>query len=1158
LEPEAIIWTEGKTDWQHLKRAFQVLGNKSRIAFKEFEIDFGDDQLLKQCAALAHVPQEIPAIFIFDRDKDDTVKKVTNGDQGYKAWGNNVFSFAIPIPTHRRDQQGICIEFYYTDDELRTTDEKGRRLYLSSEFNLSSGRSLSDPNLSVGNKGKLSTVSNVRILDSDVFDAQSRNVALSKSDFAKNVVAGIGAFSRFRFDAFRAIFATVDEIVVQTENKFDLPFGDSDLFIASLKEKDPAQSLAAIVEASIRICKLTMMAFAAATLRHYEKRIVDESGADAKKVRPIKKVLSESFANPSLADLQKLARYSYHLIDEHAPSALHTLRSIIGQNPTLGPIGDLLDLLERLFPPPRRQVRIVNKGQLKKPLLDYVIPELSKYEGRLVEIVEKASAFATSEGVEKQSWILALSMLIELLKPLGAFTFRVRNIERVRNNSDEFDVLLTTYKNGRMRLQQVNQTYQDLKDDRLETYELVADENESIALDLFPFIVIKNNRLSYYSRTRAHGYEYTPVFDLDGQYLIPTKRKFSHLALRATISADLQGLFWTQVAPSTSSFGVKANIPTHGPVVGRRQQIAGIMEEIIQIPNQNGIVYGPGGVGKTALLIELSRQLYEGEETAVQVIFENIIWVSAKRDYYDPTLDVVESGQPQFQTLDNVLTTILEFHEFEDASGYDLDDKKWFVGEFLRDTKTLLILDNFESVAPAGQDEIVRFFGIEIKKLLRDKPDHFKLLVTSREMIPSGFHQINLRGLDKQESKELMQRLHEPYARSGQAQLTPEQLDAVYNATNGIPLIIKHCYGQIYEYNRSVDTVLKGLSSASNKVVDFSFSEIFDLLKHDDLQLRVVLLLEVSGRPLVLRQMMDILDAEENELAERVRRLVGFQCITRSSSGTDEKYAVNDEVRFFTRRLAQEHADLAAEINRKLANLPIEKRMEYSKPEFDAAVLFLEYMAQNHYVAAEDFIRESLRKHPASLLLNLHYAKFLKEVKRRTEEAIDRLEAIRSRSGNDPYVLRLLIAYQVDLVYPNFEQAHSYARELEDLAVNNPLISMELARFYLAWSTAIKLRFESDPLKEMLRRQQYKELADETIRFLKTVQRHDYEWYYLMAHSYYNKWDYERAIRNIDSAIAALPQGSPLFGSYRRLKLEITEKEAYHNTKYNTQSRTEM
>src|SRR5437016_2161903 len=177
--------------------------------------------------------------------------------------------------------------------------------------------------------------------------------------------------------------------------------------------------------------------------------------------------------------------------------------------------------------------------------------------------------------------------------------------------------------------------------------------------------------------------------------------------------------------------------------------IALLMDEVIQIANQNAIIYGPGGVGKTALLIELSKQLAIDETPP---LFKNVIWVSAKRDYYDPTRDSIEAGESQFHSLDNILAAILDFHGFEDAVAYDHDAKKWLVLELLRDDKTLLVLDNLESISAAGQQEIVRFFAVEAKKVLRRAPDQFKVLITSRELIPSGFHQVELKGLDKAES----------------------------------------------------------------------------------------------------------------------------------------------------------------------------------------------------------------------------------------------------------------------------------------------------------------------------------------------------------------------------------------------------------------------
>jgi hypothetical protein len=320
---EAIIWTEGKTDWQHLKRAFQALDIGSKLVFEESDSDWGDDQLLKQCAALARVAQPLPTIFIFDRDNDEIIRKVEDPTLGYKIWGNNVYSFAIPIPAHRSDQSAVCIEFYYTDDELRTPDEEGRRLFLSTEFNPTSGRHRADSRLSIGNKGKLPLEGKgvrARIVDSEVYDERSHNIALSKADFAKHVVAGNGAFSLFRFEAFRAIIAIIDSIIEQAREKIDLPFSDIETFFKGLEQLDTPQQFLEIVRAAIRACKLATMTFIATTFRHYEQRIIDESSTDAKKVQPIKQVLVQSFSQPALATLQRLARHCYYLVDEHAPA----------------------------------------------------------------------------------------------------------------------------------------------------------------------------------------------------------------------------------------------------------------------------------------------------------------------------------------------------------------------------------------------------------------------------------------------------------------------------------------------------------------------------------------------------------------------------------------------------------------------------------------------------------------------------------------------------------------------------------------------------------------------------------------------------------------------------------------------------------------------
>jgi RNA-directed DNA polymerase len=178
---DAVVWTEGKTDAQYLRRAGEVLGFQHHFDFP-VSVDMGDDQLFKQCVALSKASQSQPTIFIFDRDNPDVVSKVNDGERPYKSWGNNVFSFAIPVPDHRSGDSGVCIELYFNDRDLMISNVEGRRLFLSTEFNHASGRHLSETSLSVGHKGKLSPEkAKVKILDTEVYDVDHNNVALSKS-----------------------------------------------------------------------------------------------------------------------------------------------------------------------------------------------------------------------------------------------------------------------------------------------------------------------------------------------------------------------------------------------------------------------------------------------------------------------------------------------------------------------------------------------------------------------------------------------------------------------------------------------------------------------------------------------------------------------------------------------------------------------------------------------------------------------------------------------------------------------------------------------------------------------------------------------------------------------------------------------------------------
>ena len=212
----AQVWTEGKSDYNHLRAALAWLDEPNEYAglsvrFADHQDDMGDQELLRMCKTMARIFQPNPVIFIFDRDNPRIVDQVSSESEGYKEWGNNVFSFTIPVPEHRRDNPNISIEFYYKDEEIKRCDARGRRLFISNEFDSKSGRN-SEMGLNCTQLNKVRG-SNPSIIDCDVYDGQNENVALPKADFSEYVLNRTENFDNFDFSEFRRIFDHIALIV---------------------------------------------------------------------------------------------------------------------------------------------------------------------------------------------------------------------------------------------------------------------------------------------------------------------------------------------------------------------------------------------------------------------------------------------------------------------------------------------------------------------------------------------------------------------------------------------------------------------------------------------------------------------------------------------------------------------------------------------------------------------------------------------------------------------------------------------------------------------------------------------------------------------------------------------------------------------------------
>ncbi|MBC8550646.1 MAG: hypothetical protein H8D23_13460 [Candidatus Brocadiales bacterium] len=223
-DTNAFIVTEGKTDWKHLEKAKSKLNNNLRIEFDNYQDDRGDIDILRMCEYYARTSHPVKMIFIFDQDNPDIIKRLdekTTNDAKYQVWDNNVFSFYIPKPSHRKKYKNISIEFYYTDDETHTIDPStGKQLIFSNEIEERGTKSLTTGKYEAKfvklNKPKDEEELDKKIYCKDVekiVDESGNSIAHSKDVFANNILTEKEGFNSFNFTEFKRIFDIIGDII---------------------------------------------------------------------------------------------------------------------------------------------------------------------------------------------------------------------------------------------------------------------------------------------------------------------------------------------------------------------------------------------------------------------------------------------------------------------------------------------------------------------------------------------------------------------------------------------------------------------------------------------------------------------------------------------------------------------------------------------------------------------------------------------------------------------------------------------------------------------------------------------------------------------------------------------------------------------------------
>lgn len=213
-----LIITEGKTDWKHMKKAYEELLRLEEIdtidiKFLEFENSLGDSRLHQLIENISMLNNNNKIICIFDRDIQKTVKGF---EDIYKYHKNKVYSILIPIPSHREETPDICIEHLYLDEDIKR-EKDGKRIYIGNEFSQKFGCHKIYNNIHCNKKDRCGENS-YKIIDSDSFVASIKdeeiNIAMSKNDFVNNIINESDEFKSINFLGFKPLFEIINKIIM--------------------------------------------------------------------------------------------------------------------------------------------------------------------------------------------------------------------------------------------------------------------------------------------------------------------------------------------------------------------------------------------------------------------------------------------------------------------------------------------------------------------------------------------------------------------------------------------------------------------------------------------------------------------------------------------------------------------------------------------------------------------------------------------------------------------------------------------------------------------------------------------------------------------------------------------------------------------------------
>ncbi|MBB5402667.1 ATP-binding protein [Paraburkholderia youngii] len=329
-----------------------------------------------------------------------------------------------------------------------------------------------------------------------------------------------------------------------------------------------------------------------------------------------------------------------------------------------------------------------------------------------------------------------------------------------------------------------------------------------------------------------------------------------------------------------------------------RSKVMEKVRESLQLRHPVISLDGLGGVGKSAIAIELARQFYDARE------YEFLISLSAKSRVWQGHVVSRVAGFSGFSEFLGVIA-----HSLGLPPKATMDEMKSDILDAMKDVRGLVLIDNIEDVK---DEQVIRF-------LCREVPHPVKVLVTSRIGRDMGDLSVPIPEMDEIEATDLFQfeLERQGYARK---QNDGGAIKAMVEATGGVPLALK--WGASIAAKReslqaAVDS-FQGAPILKQEFLTFCFTTMFEELSANARD--IALLNPYLGSSWTLPILSIALDISEETVLHALTELEGRGIVFQKSTIPGEMPGLLPLTKEFLAIQSKQNAKLEETVDSRLAD----------------------------------------------------------------------------------------------------------------------------------------------------------------------------------------------------------------------------------------------